>query len=419
MFSCSGEAAHTAAAPCVCVLQPASQPSPPPPPALSTPTAPQQRQRRRLMSSASSRGGGDGPAGAAGGQAVSAELFALTYGAVRRACVRALAQGVWGTCTWHTSRLRRAASRRAWVPATARACRSPRVRTRARRAFPLPRLSVRPPPAQGSARQAGQQCLVPPCWGVASAGEGTRQGRPSRARSRDLTNLRPFGAPRPPAFPPRAAYPWRVQLVRQLLDDVSDVSEVNAALRRVGRSMGVRAVDEFLAKSGAGAAKCTTFRQAAEAAAGPAMRMFLGVQAAVGGWSAEGDACSLRLSDNPITGACVRACARARVRAAGTCAGRVCAACAACAARCACTHAHTHTTQNIQAHGRGVATPRRPVRCSWKSPAAAAAGRRRVGASPPPNAGAAWRGAAPRSFHKGADGTQNRAHIPRHTRPHA
>ena len=103
-----------------------------------------------------------------------------------------------------------------------------------------------------------------------------------------------------------------MQLVRQLLDDVSDVSEVNAALRRVGRSMGVRAVDEFLAKSGAGAAKCTTFRQAAEAAAGPAMRMFLGVQAAVGGWSAEGDACSLRLSDNPITGACVR---RARVRA--------------------------------------------------------------------------------------------------------
>ena len=293
------------------------------------------------MSSASSRGGGDGPAGAAGGQAVSAELFALTYGAVRRACVRALAQGVWGTCTWHTSRLRRAASRSAWVPATARACRSPRVRTRARRAFPLPRLSVRPPPAQGSARQAGQQCLVPPCWGAASAGEGTRQGRPSRARSRDLTNLRPFGAPRPPAFPPRAAYPWRVQLVRQLLDDVSDVSEVNAALRRVGRSMGVRAVDEFLAKSGAGAAKCTTFRQAAEAAAGPAMRMFLGVKAAVGGWSAEGDACSLRLSDNPITGTCVRACACARARCRHLRGPRVCRVCRVCGPLR--VHARTYT----------------------------------------------------------------------------
>jgi hypothetical protein len=62
----------------------------------------------------------------------------------------------------------------------------------------------------------------------------------------------------------------------------------------------VRLVDEFLAKSGVGS--CQDFRETAEVVAKVAFKMFLGINVEVSQWSAEGNACSLLIYDNPLTG---------------------------------------------------------------------------------------------------------------------
>ena len=76
---------------------------------------------------------------------------------------------------------------------------------------------------------------------------------------------------------------------------------MNAQLEALGYGMGTRLADDFCARQrGAGAARCRTFRETMETVAGPALRMFLGVTAALEGWNAEGTAVSLRLADNPL-----------------------------------------------------------------------------------------------------------------------
>lgn len=70
-----------------------------------------------------------------------------------------------------------------------------------------------------------------------------------------------------------------------------------------GYNIGVRIVDEYLAKTRAASAPsapCATFRDAAEAVARHALPLFLNVAAAVGAWSSDGTACSLVLTDNPL-----------------------------------------------------------------------------------------------------------------------
>lgn len=67
-----------------------------------------------------------------------------------------------------------------------------------------------------------------------------------------------------------------------------------------GYNIGVRIVDEYLAKTRAQAPACASFREAAEAVARHALPLFLNVAAAVGAWSADGSACSLALTDNPL-----------------------------------------------------------------------------------------------------------------------
>ena len=62
----------------------------------------------------------------------------------------------------------------------------------------------------------------------------------------------------------------------------------------------MRLVDEFLAKSGV--ANCPNFKETAEVVAKVAFKMFLGVNVDVSQWNAEGDACSLVLYENPLTG---------------------------------------------------------------------------------------------------------------------
>jgi hypothetical protein len=58
-----------------------------------------------------------------------------------------------------------------------------------------------------------------------------------------------------------------------------------------GYNIGIRLVDEFLAKARMG--KCSSFRETAEVIAKQAFQMFINVQASVTNWSSEGKECSL------------------------------------------------------------------------------------------------------------------------------
>merc|ERR1719215_179577 len=87
-------------------------------------------------------------------------------------------------------------------------------------------------------------------------------------------------------------------LVTQLLRDVENVEAVNTQLEKMGYNIGLRIVDEFLAKSGVGA--CQDFRETCEVVGKVGLRMFLGVTADVVMWNRELTACSLVLQDNPL-----------------------------------------------------------------------------------------------------------------------
>ncbi|KAF5730578.1 hypothetical protein HS088_TW19G00170 [Tripterygium wilfordii] len=54
-------------------------------------------------------------------------------------------------------------------------------------------------------------------------------------------------------------------IVRQLLTDLEEVEEVNKQLDQMGYNIGIRMIDEFLAKSDV--SRCVDFRETAEAIA--------------------------------------------------------------------------------------------------------------------------------------------------------
>jgi trafficking protein particle complex subunit 3 len=70
-------------------------------------------------------------------------------------------------------------------------------------------------------------------------------------------------------------------LVAQVFEDHNnDVLAINKELELIGRNMGVRMIDEFLAKQGV-VQTCSTFKDAVEVLARIAMKMFLGIDAEV------------------------------------------------------------------------------------------------------------------------------------------
>eukprot|EP00897_Mesotaenium_endlicherianum_P005067 jgi/Mesen1/4589/ME000232S03852 len=87
-------------------------------------------------------------------------------------------------------------------------------------------------------------------------------------------------------------------IVRQLLTDFEDVEEVNKQLDSMGFNIGVRLIDEFLAK--ANITRCSDFRESADIVAKVGFKMFLGVTATVANWNADYTECSLLLDDNPL-----------------------------------------------------------------------------------------------------------------------
>lgn len=98
-------------------------------------------------------------------------------------------------------------------------------------------------------------------------------------------------------------------LVTELVRDFEDPIEVNVQLERIGHSIGVRCVDELLSKADAlsnlgaasAATQCSNLRDTAEVVAKVGFRMFLGIQAEVGGFSQDQKSFSIYLQENPLS----------------------------------------------------------------------------------------------------------------------
>lgn len=104
-------------------------------------------------------------------------------------------------------------------------------------------------------------------------------------------------------------------LVTEVLRDYGDdIGAVNEQLEKMGHSMGVRCVDEYLAKLSTAAPPCQNFMDTAEVLAKSALKMFLGITADVvvhtdgiaedaseqPGTGGNSPSYSLILTDNPL-----------------------------------------------------------------------------------------------------------------------
>ncbi|KAI8807912.1 NO signaling/Golgi transport ligand-binding domain-containing protein [Cladochytrium replicatum] len=87
-------------------------------------------------------------------------------------------------------------------------------------------------------------------------------------------------------------------VVAQLVKDYEDYSEVNKQLEKMGYNIGVRLIEDFLAKTNMG--KCADFKETAETISKVGFKMFLGFSPAVTNWSADGKEFSLILEENPL-----------------------------------------------------------------------------------------------------------------------
>ena len=87
--------------------------------------------------------------------------------------------------------------------------------------------------------------------------------------------------------------------VAQLIKDYENCEEVNKQLDQIGYNMGIRMVEDFLARS-PHVTRCNDMRETADVLAKQAFKMFLGVQPQVSNWNATADEFSLILDSNPL-----------------------------------------------------------------------------------------------------------------------
>ncbi|EDO30651.1 predicted protein [Nematostella vectensis] len=87
-------------------------------------------------------------------------------------------------------------------------------------------------------------------------------------------------------------------LVAQLVKDYESPEEVNKQLNKMGYNIGVRLIEDFLARSNVG--RCHDFRETADVIAKLGFKMFLGITPVVANWSAGSDEFSLILENNPL-----------------------------------------------------------------------------------------------------------------------
>uniref|UniRef100_A0A7S2RZ33 Trafficking protein particle complex subunit n=1 Tax=Mucochytrium quahogii TaxID=96639 RepID=A0A7S2RZ33_9STRA len=87
-------------------------------------------------------------------------------------------------------------------------------------------------------------------------------------------------------------------LVTELVKSYEDVDAVNDKLDKMGHNIGLRLIDEFLAKSGI--PRCGHFRDTAEVISRVGFKMFLNITPEVKDWDDKGTTCTLVLDNNPL-----------------------------------------------------------------------------------------------------------------------
>lgn len=86
-------------------------------------------------------------------------------------------------------------------------------------------------------------------------------------------------------------------LVSQLLRDYENAEDVNRQLDRMGYNIGVRIIEDFLARTTAG--RCSDMKDTADKIQS-AFKMYLGVTPTISNWSTGSDEFSLLFDQNPM-----------------------------------------------------------------------------------------------------------------------
>ncbi|KAA8915705.1 hypothetical protein TRICI_002148 [Trichomonascus ciferrii] len=88
-------------------------------------------------------------------------------------------------------------------------------------------------------------------------------------------------------------------IVAQLCKDFEgDYVKVNKQLEKMGYNIGLRLIEDFLARSGSG--RCTNFRDTAEVIAKVGFKMFLNITPTIDNWTNDNKQFSLIFDENPL-----------------------------------------------------------------------------------------------------------------------
>ncbi|EON69001.1 hypothetical protein W97_08259 [Coniosporium apollinis CBS 100218] len=88
-------------------------------------------------------------------------------------------------------------------------------------------------------------------------------------------------------------------IVAQLCKDYdSDYAEVNRQLDRMGYNIGLRIIEDFLAKSNTGA--CANFKEVAETISKVGFKIFLNITPTITNWTSDSKQFSLVFEENPL-----------------------------------------------------------------------------------------------------------------------
>ncbi len=87
-------------------------------------------------------------------------------------------------------------------------------------------------------------------------------------------------------------------MVTTLIKDFQDIKTVNEEIEKMGYNIGVRLVDEYLAKTQT--TQCKSLRDMANAIAKVGFKMFLGINADATKWSSDGNQFSVEFKGNPL-----------------------------------------------------------------------------------------------------------------------
>ncbi len=90
-------------------------------------------------------------------------------------------------------------------------------------------------------------------------------------------------------------------MVAQIIKDYEEVDKINIQLEKMGYNIGVRLIDELLAKSGLGSGPPCTFRETADVICKIAFKMFLNISADIVNWEPNDSAFTFAFGDNPLS----------------------------------------------------------------------------------------------------------------------